>query len=587
MNTFGTVKLVNGFWVITAEPHVRARLKRVFARAPQEAGTTIKLSASMENTRELEWFLTRYPMEVEGRDFMSELANRHRASEEQVVNLLAGHVPPMNLAMAHPPRDYQAIVPQYVRVKGGLLLADDLGLGKTVSSICTMLMDGALPAVVVAPPHLLRQWRDEIAKFAPALRTHIVKQGKVYDLAPKKRGQPKQVVAAGSAPALPDVLITSYHMLRGWADQLAGRVKTVVFDECQQLRRDGTQIYAAAKLVASGAEYRLGNSATPIYGYGGEFFQVIDVLVPDALGTKDEFHRDCCATDGSGNYRLKNPDEFGAYLRRSGLMLRRTRQEVGRELPPLTKVIHEIDADQSVIDQMQTDAVNLAKIIVRNNQRFKGEKMQAAGEFDALMRQATGVAKAPYVAEFVRMLLESGEPIVLFGWHRAVYEIWMESLKEFNPVLYTGSESPTQKEAAKQAFLSGETKLMIISLRSGAGLDGLQDVCRVGVFGEIDWAPGVHEQCMGRFDRDGQDMPTTAYFLLSSVGADPVIADVLGIKRDQIEGVRNPDMALAERIDTGENNIQRLAREYLRRHGVSEDIESPGQTEADQPILAT
>lgn len=570
MRTYGSVKLEGGNWIISTQPHVRARLKRVFARAPQDAGATVKLSATVENTRELEWFLTRYPMDVEGQDFMTALAQRHRATEAEVVDLLAGHVPPMDIKMALPPRDYQAIVPQFVRVKGGVLLADDLGLGKTVSSIATMMMDGALPTLVVAPTHLLRQWRDEISKFAPALRVHLIKKGSVYDLVPKKRGKAKEIgqqELMGMDPGLPDVLIVSYHMLRGWADHLAGKIKLVVFDECQQLRRDGTLIYTACRAVAQGADFRLGNSATPIYGYGGEFFNVIDTLVPDALGSKDEFVRESCTSDGAGNYRLKDPEAFGAYLRQEGLMLRRTRKEVGRELPPLTKIIHEIDADQSVIDKMQTDAVELAKIIVRNNEQFRGEKMQAAGEFDNLMRQATGVAKAPYVAEFVRMLLESGESIVLFGWHRAVYEIWMEALKDHNPVLYTGTESPTQKEAAKQAFVSGKSKLMIISLRSGAGLDGLQDVCRVGVFGEFDWSPGVHEQCMGRFDRDGQDEPTTAYFLMSSVGADPIMAEVLGIKRVQIEGVRNPDMALTERIDTGENNLRRMAQEFLRARG--------------------
>lgn len=557
--------------MISAEPHVRARLKRVFARAPQDCGESIKLSASMENTRELEWFLQRYPMEVEAPDVLAALAKRHRDTEAQVVDLLAGHVPPAKLEMAIAPREYQAIVPQYVRVLGGLLLADDLGLGKTVSSICTLMMEGALPAVVVGPPHLLSQWRDEISRFAPRLRTHLIKKGQVYDLAPQKSGRNKSKgKAANPEPNrdLPDVLLVSYHMLRGWADHLTGQIKTVVFDECQQLRHDGTLIYSAAKTIAQGADFRLGNSATPIYGYGGEFFNVIDVLVPDALGTKEEFHRESCVPGGNGKYRLKDPELFGAYLRRTGLMLRRTRKQVGRELPPLTKVVHEIDADQSVIDNLHTDAIELAKIIVRNSQRYRGEKMQAAGEFDAMMRQATGIAKAPYVAEFVRLLLESGEPIVLFGWHRAVYEVWMEALKEFSPVLYTGTESPTQKEQAKQAFLNGDTKLMIMSLRSGSGLDGIQSICRIGVFGEIDWAPGVHEQCMGRFDRDGQDDPTTAYFLLSTIGSDPVIAEVLGIKRDQIEGVRNPDMALAEKIDTGENNILRLAREYLQRHGV-------------------
>jgi hypothetical protein len=39
--------------------------------------------------------------------------------------------------------------------------------------------------------------------------------------------------------------------------------------------------------------------------------------------------------------------------------------------------------------------------------------------------------------------------------------------------------------------------------------------------------------------------------------------------------VRNPDSALAERIDTGENNIRRLAREFLSRRGVTVAADAP------------
>jgi SNF2 family DNA or RNA helicase len=195
--------------------------------------------------------------------------------------------------------------------------------------------------------------------------------------------------------------------------------------------------------------------------------------------------------------------------------------------------------------------------------------MNAAGMFDSLMRQATGIAKAPYVAEFVKLLLDSEARIVLFGWHREVYNIWLERLKEFNPVLYTGTESVNQKEAAIREFaVHLNSRVLIMSLRSGAGVDGLQGSCRTAVFGELDWSPGVHEQCVGRIHRDGQPEPCLAYFLVAEDGADPIMVDVLGIKREQIEGVRNPNRALAERVDTGENNIRRLAKEFLAKRGV-------------------
>ena len=87
-----------------------------------------------------------------------------------------------------------------------------------------------------------------------------------------------------------------------------------------------------------------------------------------------------------------------------------------------------------------------------------------------MVRQMTGVSKAKYVAEFVRILLESGETRSPRRLASDVYDIWLKELAEFKPVMYTGSERDTQKEKAKEAFVDGKTNLFIISLRSGIGL---------------------------------------------------------------------------------------------------------------------
>ncbi len=575
--TFGRIEYSEQYrqWLIDCEPFVRTRLKRVFPRAPQGVATYLNLSASPENTRELQWFLERYPMQISVPDAerMQFLADHHRKTEAARTALLEGYTPPAVVELAEPAREYQVLAAQLLTVSDGYLLADDVGLGKTVSAIASALLVQSYPALIACPAHLQRQWAAMFKRFAPALKTHILKTGKPYDLTIKTKRKKKDQGQAELLPAAqPDVIITSYHKLRGWAEELQGRVALVVFDECQQLRNAGSEIYRAARLVAHGSKKRLGLSATPIYNYGEEFFYVLDVLAPGSLGDRHEFVREWCTRgafdDGKG--RLSDSREFGAYLRREGLMLRRTRADVGRELPPLEKVVHEIEADAQVLEQIKGNAVALARTVLRAGEAFKGEKMQAAGEFDAIMRQATGLAKAPYVAEFVRLLLESGEPVILFGWHRAVYEIWMQALKDFNPVLYTGTESANQKDEAKRKFVEGESKVLILSLRSGAGLDGLQGVCNLTVFGELDWSPGVHEQCMGRPHRDGQTRPCTAYFLVSEEGTDPIMVDVLGIKREQIESVRNPDTALAERIETGEGHLRELARQFLDKHSKSE-----------------
>lgn len=560
---YGQVIRGSSVWGVKCEPHIRARLKRVFPRAPQGAADIIRLTDTPENSRELLWFLQRYPMEVPDLAYLESRAAEHVAMEQSLAQLLGGHTPPAAFDLAKPPREYQAFAATMLNVRGGLLLADDVGLGKTVSAICPLAVPTNLPAIAVVPAHLPTHWGEKLAEFAPQLRVHTVSSGKPYDLVRRARQRRKDLW-----DTLPDVIVISYHKLRGWAEVLAELGRYAIFEECQQLRHTGSEIYRAASYLSRRVPLKMGLSATPIYNYGAEFWPVIECLIPGALGGYDEFHREWCVGGFGEKARLQDSEQFGAYLRREGIMLRRTRKDVGRELPKVSKIPHTVESDSRVLEQLTGDAVALARIILAQNERFRGERMQASGQFDSLVRQATGIAKAPYVAEFVRILVENGERVLLFGWHREVYAIWEERLREFNPVYYTGTESAAQKQASKEAFISGESKVMFMSLRSGAGVDGLQHVCSTAVFGELDWSPGVHEQCIGRVDRDGQETPVMAYFLMAEEGCDPIMAEVLGVKREQIEGVRNPGQGQLERIDLGENQLRRLAAEFLAARGI-------------------
>lgn len=368
---------------------------------------------------------------------------------------------------------------------------------------------------------------------------------------------------------VPDVIISNYHKLAGWAEALTGKVRSVIFDEAQELRGGGGRKvpakYEAATAIAREAQYRLGLTATPIYNYGGEFHSVLSVLDADGLGTRREFTTEWCTNGDGEKARIKEPAAFGTWLRDQGLMLRRTRSDVGRELPAVSTIVQPVDIDLDLGASGPADPVALAtKILADGGSGF--EKMRSAAEFDMLLRLATGMAKAPQVATFVRMLVESGEQVTLFGWHRAVYEIWAKVLADLGVVFYTGHESPAQKAASVEAFTKGDAKVLVISLRAGAGLDGLQHVCKTVVFGELDWSPGVHIQCVGRIGRDGQKDPVFVYMLLADCGSDPVVADVLGLKRTQIDRAIDPDApVIAAEVDP--DHVKKLARAYLQQVG--------------------
>ncbi len=556
MRTYGKMWLgMSDEWMIRAEPHVVIKIKRCLGKVDKVCGD-IALTNSLENCRDLLWFIDRYPLEIEKND-LAKLRKGAKKYEEKIATMeeiLSGKYEYKKIDLAKPPRDYQMQAAELWIKNGFILLGDDIGLGKSFSAICGLVRSEARPAMVCTLTHLTRQWRDEFNKFAPNITTHILRTGKPYKIPTINNAQP-------------DILITNYHKLNGWADTLSGKMKSVVFDECQELRTGEGFKYAAATLLARKAKYVAGLSATPIFNMGGEMFNVVSVLKEDALGNRAEFDREWCGYKG----RVPDPKAFGTYLRESGIMLRRTRADVQRELPPITHIPYDIDCDPKALDRVKGSAAELARLILSEAPEKKGQQFQAAGKFDVIMRQATGIAKATYVADFVKMLVDSGESVILFGWHRAVYDIWMDQLQIFKPAMYTGEESTSQKDESKRRFVSKETPIIIVSLRAGAGLDGLQHVCRTGVFGELDYTSGVMSQCAGRIFRDGQPDPVTMYYLNSTEGTDPIMIDILGIKKQQIDGINNPYSDVCEKVIATGDHIKRLAAQYLNKIAPEDD----------------
>lgn len=349
----------------------------------------------------------------------------------------------------------------------------------------------------------------------------------------------------------------------GWRHLLAGQIKTVIFDEVQELRRSDSEKYSAAAAIADGGDRRMGLSATPVYNYGGEVFNIYEILKPGVLGTREEFFREWGSFQRTtGDIVVSDPAALGEFLRDQGLLLRRTRADVGRELPEPTEVVMDIDSATDATDAAMADVVQMAHLVLSGTRQ---ERFTAAGQIDMKLRQATGIDKAPYVAAFARLLLESETKIVIFGWHRAVYDIWLRELSEFQPTMFTGTETAAQKQASVDRFTTDPNcRIFLCSLRSGAGLDGLQGVASVCIFGELDWSPAMHHQAIGRLARDGQEGEVVAYYPVSNIGSDPIISGVLEDKRQQAEPfMAGDDGALftAQTDDTG--RIKRLAQAVL------------------------
>lgn len=550
--TYGMLSLASDskgrkIWLIeNAEPHVCIRIKSVFPKLPKAVTKRFELLFTEENSHELKWFITRYPLNITDGDLaiMEESSDCYQRRIEDTERIFAPDYTPIHVELneGEQARNYQIQAKDFWLLRKRYLLGDDMGLGKTASAIFGMA-SGCIPALVVCQTHLAFQWAEEIKKFTN-LRTHIITKRKTYKLPPV------------------DVYVISYSKLSGWVDIFSSAdhiIKALIFDECQELRRVESNKYKAAQEISKEAEYCMGLSGTPIYNYGGEIFNVLNCIYPDCLGTECDFNREWCRWEG--HWLVVDTKALGTYLRDNALMLRRTRAEVGKELPEINKIIHTIEHDQTKAE----DALELAKqLAIKATTGHFTERGQASMQLDLLMRHATGVAKAKYVAAFVRILLDEGETVLLAGWHRDVYDIWSEELKQYHPVFYTGSESPSQKRDSKEMFIAGKSNLLIMSLRSGVGVDGLQYRCNNVVFGELDWSGKVHDQFTARVDRDGSTKQVNAYYLVTDFGSDPVMVDVLGLKSMQSQGIVDPLLDTRESF-SDDSRLKLLANSFLNK----------------------
>ncbi|MCL1855771.1 MAG: DEAD/DEAH box helicase, partial [Clostridia bacterium] len=515
IHTFGVLSFnaKRRCWVIKAEPCVTELCKRLFPGTQTDRRGEARFTAHRRIVGDLHWLMLRYPLQVKERD-MERWQEALEGAREYVLRREDALRAPRRVAAA--PHMFVGKLAAFQ--EEGLafllrtdrcLLADEMGLGKTVQALAMLSHTQGYPVIVVAPAHLMRNWESEIARFlrkpdGGCLAVHVVKGLKPYEL------------------PMADIYLMHYLLLRGWKEALPGfGFETVFFDEIQELRHSGTEKYSAASLLAESAGRIVGLSGTPIYNRGGEIWNVVNILDFHFLGDYDSFTREWCY--GYGNQIVAKPELLGEHLRREGLMLRRVKQDVLGDLPPKRRLVMTIDSDDAVYKRCMKPMMEKLQRLKRDTEMTASSRALVEMEVEQGERQATGVAKAPYVAQFVRALLEAGEKVLLFAHHHLVMDLYRKELHGFAPAFVTGRETTAQKERSIDRFLSGRTDLCCISLRAAAGLNLQRASCVV--FGELDWSPAVHSQAEDRAHRMGQRDSILCYYLVSRGGSDQDMQD--------------------------------------------------------------
>jgi SWI/SNF-related matrix-associated actin-dependent regulator of chromatin subfamily A-like protein 1 len=511
-------------WTIKGEPCVTELAKRLFPGSDYGRRGEARFTAHRRMVGDVNWLMMRYPLAVapadedRWRDALEE--SRKYALERQRQLAAPQKMQPPEGSFSGVLRPFQQAGLAWLAGSPRALLADEMGLGKTIQALCCLASLSAFPALVIVPPHLVLNWKSEIARFL------------------KIAGKPPRVYVIKGLTPLPlpqaDIYLMHYLLLRGWKKVLPSiPFRAVIFDEIQELRHSGTEKYSAASLLAESCHRVIGLSGTPIYNQGGEIWNVVNILDYHFLGDWESFSREWC--NGYGNDIVIRPDLLGEHLRREGLMFRRTKKEVLPELPEKRRLVQEIDADDAVYRRLMQPVLEKLRLWQTDGQLSPSARALLEEQISQEERRAAGMAKAPYVCQFVRALLDAGEKVLLFAHHHTVVDFYRDELKAFRPAFVTGRESALQKEENVEKFMSGATGLCCVSLRAASGLNLQRATCVV--FGELDWSPAVHSQAEDRAHRIGQEDSLLCYYLVSPRGSDADMQDALGLKVSQFLGL--------------------------------------------------
>lgn len=386
----------------------------------------------------------------------------------------------------------------------GACLADDMGLGKTVQVIALLLErahEGA--SLVVAPASVCGNWRGEIARFAPTLRTVMA-----WD---EKADAMDAVNAAGPG----DVVIAGYGLLVSRETQFAARSwNGIVLDEAQAIKNETSKRAKAAKRLK--AKFRVAATGTPVENRLMELWSICDFLNPGLLGSAGDFIRRF-TIDGRATPLLKR---FVAPL-----VLRRVKRDVLEELPEKTEITIPVELGETeragyeacrrmALATLAADgAENRISILAELTRlrRYCCHPSLVTGEAGCVS------AKMDALVELLGNLRDNGHRALVFSQFTDYLAIVRKMVEAQGWTLQylDGSTPAAERERLVEAFQRGEGDFFLISLKAGG--TGLNlTAANYVILLDPWWNPAVENQAADRVHRIGQKNPVTVYRLIAS-----------------------------------------------------------------------
>jgi SWI/SNF-related matrix-associated actin-dependent regulator 1 of chromatin subfamily A len=425
--------------------------------------------------------------------------------------------------------------------RNGTLLADEMGVGKTIQAIglINALGDALGHILIVCPATMRLVWRSELERWL----VHPLSIG-VLGVEKVRREMLSET----------GILIINYDRLWKSRELVLGREwDLAILDECHLVKNP--EAYRSRVVSQIRADRRLALSGTPMPNRPIELYSILNWLNPLRWPGNERFKfalRYCAARHTAFGWDLSgaaNIEELGALLRKT-VMIRRTKAEVLPQLPPKFRRVVELEpgADlRAVVEHELTLFEKFVKNDLGDSLLTLGRARSIDWDNLAKARHAVALAKIPLVVEFVRETLQAtGEKLVIFAHHRDVIAALAQNLTLLNPVILYGGMTPKEKCAAIDRFQTDLDCRIFIGNIQAAGLGlTLAPAASHCIFGELSWVPADLTQAEDRLHRVGTKDNVLVQHLVLRGSLDAIMVRRLIAKQQVLDGVFCPETSLA------------------------------------------
>jgi SWI/SNF-related matrix-associated actin-dependent regulator of chromatin subfamily A-like protein 1 len=404
--------------------------------------------------------------------------------------------------LLHPLLGYQTVAVEFfLACKGRVIVADEVGLGKTVIAIAAALYTGDRTLVIV-PAVMRLGWQRKIMYFAGKDSTLWDGSEMIGDLKNQFHLVSYEIFTRRKAElALQGFTLLIVDECHNFSNPKSLR-SLALFGGTEKRAVEGTRQKQSIKHARFVVERCMMLTATAINNHPRELFPLVNYLSPERFPSFWDYgHQYGAFQPGNLNGLPSKPKNLDDLHERIGdLVIRRTEADVGttrpKALPTQDLWIDLTPSERRTYNQLLKDLLG--------EWAESGRPTLSAMH---VLREWLNDVKLPFVWSAMQALLDRGESVVLFSTRVDPLERTVRHFEELGvaAVLITGKVSEKKRYLAIDAFGERRARVAALGLRSGGtGVDGLQHGGHHAFFLDLDYVPPLHHQGKGRLDRTGQ-----------------------------------------------------------------------------------